>query len=302
MSAPDRERGFLPLVVDRPIATLMVFVATAVFGFVSYAQLPLNLMPDLSYPTLTVRTEYPGAAPEEVESQVSRLIEEALSTTDGLVSIESRSRAEVSDVVLEFDWGSDMGSAAQSVREKIQTSLLGDAVGRPLLLRYDPSLDPILRLALSVDPAAEGAPRGEATLFLLRELAEEELSRALEGMDGVAAVRVRGGLERQVLIELRQDWMLARRVSLEDVRQALVAENINIAGGSIREGDAEYLLRTLNEFSDLEQVRELRIVRAADGASFPLSELAVVRETWKDREVVSRLDGREAVELESGSG
>ena len=114
---PERpQEGFYGFLVDRPLAVLMVFVAVAVFGWVSYGQLPLNLMPDLSYPTLTVRTEYPGAAPAEVESQVSRRVEEALSTADGLLSIESRSRAERGDVIVEVNWGTGSSAAAQAAR------------------------------------------------------------------------------------------------------------------------------------------------------------------------------------------
>ena len=109
-------------VVRRPVATWMIAIAAAVFGLVSYERLPLNLMPDLAYPTITVRTEVPGYAPEEVETQISRLIEEALATTPGLVEFESRSRAGMSDVVLEFAWGTDMNRATQSVREQLQTT------------------------------------------------------------------------------------------------------------------------------------------------------------------------------------
>ena len=289
--------GFFRLVVSRPVAVLMIFLAAAVFGLVSYAQLPMNLMPDLSYPTLTVRTEYPGAAPEEVEAQVSRLIEESLSTSDGLVGIQSRSRAELSDVVLEFDWGTDMSAASQGVRERLQTTWFGDGIGRPLILHYDPSLDPILRIALSTDASVEGAPEGEAALFLLRELAEEEIKRELEGLDGLAAVSVRGGLERQVLVEVREDWLAARGVTLEAVTNTLLAENVNIAGGSIREGDTEFLIRTLNQFSTIEEIRTLEIIRS-DGTRVPIKDLATIRETYKERQVVSHLDGREAVELE----
>ena len=158
----------------------MIFTAVAVFGQVSFLQLPVNLMPDLSYPTLTVRTEYPGAAPEEVEAQISRPVEEAVSTADGLVRLESRSRAESSDVVLEFGWGADMNQAAQSVRERLQQTFLPDEARRPLLLRYDPSLDPILRVALALDPEAKGAPRDESALLMLREVAEDVLKPRLE--------------------------------------------------------------------------------------------------------------------------
>ena len=188
---------FYRWVVAHPVAVFMLTIAAMVFGLVSYAQLPLNLMPDISYPTLTVRTEFPGAAPEEVESQVSRPIEEALSTVEGLVSIESRSRAGLSDVVLEFDWSIAMHSASQDVRERLQTTPLPDAAARPLVLRYDPSLDPILRVAVS----------GEGTMLALREFAEKDLKRELETVAGVAAVTVRGGLVRQVRVEPRADWL-----------------------------------------------------------------------------------------------
>lgn len=292
-----RSNSLFALIVDRPVAVLMIFTAVAVFGQVSFLQLPVNLMPDMSYPTLTVRTEYPGAAPEEVEAQVSRPLEEAVSTADGLVRLESRSRAETSDVVLEFDWGADMNQAAQSVRERLQQTLLPDEARRPLLLRYDPSLDPILRIALALDPDATGGPQGEAALLMLREVAEAELKPQLEAMDGVAAVKVRGGLERQVLVEVREDWLAARRLTLAQVRNTLSTENVNIAGGAIREGDTEYLIRTLNEFSRLDELEALQI-RRADGQMVRLDEVAQIIETHKDREVVSHLNGAEAVELE----
>jgi HAE1 family hydrophobic/amphiphilic exporter-1 len=278
---------FYRWIVEHPVAVWMIAVAVVVFGLVSYAQLPLNLMPDISYPTLTVRTEYAGAAPEEVESQVSRPLEEALSTVEGLVEIESRSRAGISDVVLEFDWDTPMNGASQDVRERLQTTFLPDGAGRPLILRYDPSLDPILRIAVS----------GTDDLVALRDYADRELKRKLETIDGVAAVTVRGGLERLVLVEPREDWLAARGVTLSQLTSLLSAENVNVAGGIVREGENEYLIRTLNEFSTLEEVRALAVVRA-DGVRVPVGEIAEVREGSADAEVVAELDGKPAVELE----
>ena len=286
------ERGLVALIVDRPVAVLMLFLAAGVFGLVSFSQLALNLMPDISFPTITVRTEFPGAAPAEVEQQVSRMVEEALATTDGLSNLQSRSRAELSDVVLQFGWDADMHVAAQSIREQLQGMYFPQGVGRPLVLRYDPSLDPILRLALS-----SGEEGSAHSLNALREFAEDEVRPALEGMAGVAAVKVRGGLERQVQVLLYEDRMVARGVSLARVRDTLSNENVNVAGGLIREGDNEYLLRVLGEFSSLEDLRNLGIARD-DGSRILLSDLADVVEGFRDREVVSLLDGREAVELE----
>lgn len=288
---------FFDELVRRPVAMCMVVLATLVFGVVSYLRLPLTLMPDLSYPTLTVRTEVPGAAPEEVEGLISRPIEEALSTTEGMVGIESRSRAGLSDVVLEFGWGTDMDQAAQAVRERLQTTFLPGEAERPLLLRYDPSLEPILRISLAFAPEATGLPRGDEGMLMLRELADKEVKRRLEALDGVAAVRVRGGLERQVLVEAREDWLVARGVTLAQLSAALDAGNVNVPGGSIYEGDKEVLVRTLGEVRSLDEIRALPI-RRGDGLVVRVDEVASVREGFKDREVMSRLDGEDAVDLE----
>ena len=132
----------------RPVAILMAVMAVCVFGWVSYKRLALTLMPDISYPTLTVRTEYPGTAPEEIENLVSRPLEQELGVVPRLVRIHSISQAGQSDVILEFAWDADMNSVAQDIREKVDRVLLPDDAERPLLLRYDPSLDPILRFGL----------------------------------------------------------------------------------------------------------------------------------------------------------
>ncbi len=283
-------------VVQRPVAVTMIFLAALVFGLVSYGRLPIELMPDISYPTLTVRTAFDGAAPEEIEDQISQPIEEGLATLDGLVSLESRSRAGSSDVVLGFDWSTNMSAAAQSIREQLQTTWLPEGAGRPLLLRYDPSLEPFMRLAMSTDPEVLDLSPDKA-LFKLREIAEEELKRRLEGMSGVAAVRVRGGLEREIRVAVREDWLAARRLTLASISSVLSAENVNLAGGSILEGETEYLVRTLNEYSTLEELRSLKI-RRKDGVLVPLTDVAEISETSRERTVLSHLDGAEAVELE----
>ena len=285
------------LVVRRPVATWMIAIATAVFGLVSYERLPLNLMPSMAYPTITVRTEVEGYAPEEVESQISRRIEESLATTAGLVELESRSRAGMSDVVLEFAWGTGMDEAAQSVREQLQTTFLPDDASKPLILRYDPNLDPVLRIALAIDPDHDQIQTGQAGQMLLRQVAEQEIKRTLEAMEGVASVRVRGGLEREVRVEVKEVWLNARGITIDQVIQTLEAENVNVPGGAILEGEHEYLVRTVGELLSVDEIGALA-VRRADGVRVPLTELAEISEGHRDREVVSLLGGREAVELE----
>ena len=283
-------------VVLHPVAMTMVFLAALVFGVVSYQRLPVELMPDISYPTITVRTAFEGAAPQEVETQVSRPVESQLATLDGLVEVESRSRAGQSDVVLGFDWGTDMSAASQSIREKLQAVFLPDGADSPLILRYDPSLEPFLRVALALQPDDPRA-NDPNVLYELRRIAEDEIQRELEGMNGVAAVRITGGLEREIRVALREDLLTARRLSIDDVRTALQTSNVNLAGGSILEGDTEYLVRTLNEMRTVEEIRALRI-RRSDGVQVPLVDVATVTETHTERRVVSHLDGVEAVEIE----
>lgn len=284
-------------VVQRPVATWMVTIALLVFGMVSYQRLPLNLMPDLSYPTLTVRTEALGYAPEEVELQVSQRIEESIATTEGIARLESRSRAGGSDVILAFKWGTDMNVATQDVREKLQNVYLPDDVDRPLILRYDPTLDPILRVAIAYDSELTNDIDGPKALSDLRTAAEIILKRELESFDGVAAVRVRGGYESEVQVNLHEDWLAARKLTIDNVIQTLQSENVNIPGGSIIEGEREYLVRTLNAFEDVEDIKNIRI-RRADGIEVKLTEVADVSSNHKERSVFGRVNGQEAVELE----
>ena len=291
--------GLFRAIAQRPVGVSMAFVAGVVFGFISYQSLPLELMPDIQYPTVTVRTLYEGAAPQEVESQVSRPVEEALSTVEGLVQMESRSRPGVSDVKLGFDWGTDLSRASQSLREQLQVAPLPTTAGRPLILRYDPSLEPFVRIALSADQDQAVATEDSKVqrLLELRTFAEEQIERALEGVEGVAAVQVRGGFAREVRVEVREDWLAARQISTEAVENALRSQNINLAGGSVYEGEVEYLVRTINEFSSVQDLRELSI-RRSDGVVVPLTDVATFEEGPADRRLVTHLDGQEAIEIE----
>jgi len=278
--------GVYGVVVSRPVAISMAFLAAVVFGLVSYSRLPLNLFPDLTYPTLTVRTEYPGAAPEEVENQVCRLVEAELATIPSLIEVTSISRAELGDVVLEFDWDTDMDEVAQMVRERIARITFPEEVQRPLLLRYDPSLDPILRVGVA----------GGDDLFLLRHLSEDLVRRRLEVIPGVAAVKIRGGLVREISIEVDQGRLAKRGLTVNAVAMQLAAENVNLAGGSIKQGDTEYLIRTLNEFRSAEEIAEV-LIPCPDGTPTRLGDVATVQATHKEREVVGHIDGEESVEI-----
>jgi HAE1 family hydrophobic/amphiphilic exporter-1 len=293
MTTQSRESAAKSFVVARPVAITMIMLSMAVFGLVSFFKLRQNLLPEISYPTLTVRTSWVGSAPEDVESRISVRVSEALGTLKGLVRSSSTSRAGVSDVLLEFDWGTAMSFAVQDVREKLDGVFLPDGVERPIILRYDPNLDPVLRIGLTSKQKL-GTPDEE--LIALRWLAENRIKRELEAIPGVAAVQVRGGLEEEIHVEVDPAALASRQLSLTQVSQRLAQENINAAGGSLREGSTEYIVRTVNEFESLAEIEDLALVRRGD-ATVRLGDVATVQTTYKKREVTSRIDDRESVEL-----
>jgi HAE1 family hydrophobic/amphiphilic exporter-1 len=285
---------FSSFVTSRPVAVLMVFLAAVVFGYLSLGQLPITLMPELTYPTITVRTEYPGAAPEEVENDISRPIEESLGVIAGLQKISSISRAGMSDVVLEFAWDTDISDGTQSVLEKLDLVFLPEEAGRPLILHYDPSLDPVLELSLS----GKGARfEGEAGLRRLRRLADLQIKKELEPIKGVAAVRVRGGLEEEIHVLLEEESLRRSGISIQLVISRLAQENINVAGGTLKEGRTEYLVRTLNEFQNLKQIEETIVARFGN-RDVRVKDLGRVRRAHKEREILTRTDGGESVQVE----
>ncbi len=281
----------------------MVFVAAVVFGYFSLGQLPVTLMPEMSYPTLTVRTEYPGAAPEEVENDISRRIEEQLGVVSGLNEISSISRAGVSDVVLEFVWGTSMIEAVQNTLEKLDTVYLPREAEKPLLLHYDPSLDPVMELSLSSansDTTAaelESEAQKNAGARRLRRIAELQVKRALEPITGVAAARVRGGLEEEIHVLIDAARLERVNISIDQVLNRLRAENINSAGGRIRDGSAEYMIRTINEYKNLEEVADT-IVYRENGREIRLKDLGEVVYGQRDREMLTRTDGSESVQID----
>ena len=278
----------------RPVAITMVFVAAVVFGFFSYGRLPVNLMPELSYPTLTVRTEYPGAAPEEVENDISRPVEEALGVVGGLRRISSISRADVSDVVLEFTWDTSMSQAIQDSLEKLDLILLPDEAERPLILRFDPSLDPVMELSLS---GVGERYAGEEGLRRLRRIADLQLKRALEPIKGVAAVRIRGGLEEEIHVLLDEHELRRADLNIQTVIDRLAQENINLAGGTLTEGRTEYMVRTLNEYENLEQI-EQTVVARYEGRDVRIGQIGKVRRAHKEREILTRTNGHESVQID----
>ncbi len=291
--------------IRRRVTIAMATVTTLLFGFIGLSELRVNLLPDLSYPTLTVRTEYTGAAPSEIETLITEPVEESVGVVKNLRRLRSISRTGQSDVVLEFAWGTDMDQAGLEVRDKLQVLQLPLEAEQPTLLRFDPSTEPVMRLSLA---GADGAALDEASLRRLRRYADEELKKRLEPVAGVAAVKVGGGLEDEIQVLIDQQRLAQLNLPVATVISRLQQENVNISGGRIEDGAQRYQVRTVNQFADLEQIREMLVVPGsadplastagpADGRPVRLRDIATVEQGSREREGIIRLGGREAVEV-----
>ena len=282
------------IAVKRPVAVSMFTFAVLLFGMVSLGRLSVNLLPDLSYPTLTIRTDYDGAAPGEVEQLVSKPIEEAIGVVKGVRKVTSTSRAGQSDVVLSFAWGTDMDFASLEVREKLDVLQLPLDIEKPRLLRFNPSLDPVIKLGLTAQ--SDTSSLSVAQMKRLRLYAEQQVKRALESVEGVAAVRVGGGLENEIHILIDQQKASQLSIPITRIIDRVSAENINAAGGRIDNAAQAFLVRTLNQFETLSDIENLFIGRF-EGRNIQLKDVATVESAYKDRDVVTRFNGNEGIEI-----
>ncbi|MBU8974643.1 efflux RND transporter permease subunit [Lysobacter sp. MMG2] len=244
---------------------MMVTLTFVLFGFIALGDLKVNLLPDLSYPTLTVRTEYTGAAPSEIETLISEPVEEAVGVVKGLRKLKSVSRTGQSDVVLEFAWGTDMDQASLEVRDKMEVLQLPLEAKAPVLLRFNPSTEPILRIALSPKTEATSDTEAMRQLTALRRYADDDLKKKLEPVEGVAAVKVGGGLEDEIQVDIDQQKIAQLNLPIDTVIQRLQQENINISGGRLEEGSQRYLVRTVNQFANVPEIREMLVTTQSGG-------------------------------------
>ncbi|MFP6644931.1 MAG: efflux RND transporter permease subunit [Candidatus Latescibacterota bacterium] len=271
---------------SRRVTVAMIMVAIGTFGMVGFSRLSVNLLPDITYPTITIRTEYPGTAPAEVERLISEPIEGLVGVVSNVVRVSSVSSPGMSDVIVEFGWGTGMDFASLDVREKLDLLQLPQDASKPILLRFDPSLDPILRIALY----------GGNSLMELRRVAEDRIRLDFESLEGVAAVRVEGGLEEEIHVEVETQRLASLGIQISQVTQRLAAENVNLTGGLLKDGEAEFLVRTVNEFISTEDMEEI-VIAHVGGASVKLSDVGHVTRGHVERDVVTRINGREGIEI-----
>lgn len=279
--------AWLRALVQRPVTVSMITLAGVVFGLLAFTKLPLELLPDINYPSLTIQTELPDAAPEEVEQLISWPIEQVVGVVNSLKRYQSVSRPGVSEVTLEFAWDADMDAASLDVREKLDLVDLPDDALSPVVYRFDPSLDPMMRVAVT----------GPLEVQDLRKIAEDVVKKQLETVAGVAAAKVVGGAEEEVLIEVDEGRMDALGMTIDEVARRIGEENVNRSGGELRAADTAYLLRTVKQYRSIADIENTILRDSPDGGQVRLRDVGSARFAQQDREVRVRVDGKAAVEL-----
>ncbi len=290
----------------RPVAVAMLFLAVILLGLISFFRLPIDLLPDVSYPRLVVYTSYPDVAPAEVERVVTEQVEARVAAVPGVQKVSSISRDGVSLVTLRFAWGTDMDFAMLGAREELDElgDQLPESATRPRILRVDPESEPILGVSVA----------GGADLWQTKDIAETVFRRRLEQLDGVAEAAVTGGLDREIQVEVDAERLDAYGIDIDQVVQALEAANYSAPGGTILRGRYRYPLRTLGEFQEVAEIRNVVVARQEIGADqepggtqrgagaadqgirlVRLSDVGRVVDGFAEREAVARYGGEEAV-------
>ena len=276
------------LAIHRPVTMFMICGVVILLGVMSLVRLPVDLMPDVSYPSLTVRVSYAGVGPLEMEELVTRPIEQALSATSGVERIESTSSEGQSRTTLNFAWGTDLNEAADDVRNRLDRvrGRLPEEADPPVMFKFDANTMPIMGIGVE----------GQYDRVTLREMAENDLSPRLERVPGVASVSVEGGLRRQIHVELSKEKTTALELPVNRIIQLLRSENQNVPLGEIDEGDRTYLLRSQGQFENLQQIRDL-VVMTRQGVPVYLKDIAEVKDSTEDLRSFTRINGNPGVRL-----
>lgn len=293
----------------------MFYIGIALLGIYAFSRLGVDLLPNVNMPHLMVQTSYPNATPEEVELQVTERLESQIGTVAGVKRIKSVSKEGISVISVDFDWGADMKYAFLSMREKLDNISLGNDVGRPIIIKSDPTSSPIMTLVLTskkdkmdttskyIDAKSGGikfvnhdSHYGEIKKLIdLKENARSYFKRRFEQIEGLAQAIITGGLEREVLIEADPKKLEKYEISFDQINSALKNSNANLSAGRIMKGSFSYPLRSMGEYKNTGEIEETIITHNKFGGVIKVKDVAAVRENFKEREGLTRLNGSETV-------
>lgn len=274
------------LSVNRPVTTIVIFLALIVLGIFSLSNLAIDLIPDISFPVIAVFTGYEGVAPQEIEENITKVLENAAAAASSVKKITSNSQEGQSIVTVEYEWGTDMGEAAAELREKLDLvrDYLPDEASQPVLFKFDPSMIPIMILIIE----------GERDLKSLRYIAENNVKSNFEQIDGVANVQVWGGRERQVHVDLDRTLLASYGLTVDQVITVMRAEHINISGGKITEGNSTYALRTVGKFRSIEEIESVAVTNK-NGIPVYLRNVASVYDGFVEEDMDALIEQKDGI-------
>ena len=271
--------------VNKPISTLMIFTAVLVLGIASYLNLPVDQYPKMDPPYITVMATYPGANATDIEENVTKILEDQLNSVDDLKEITSTSYDNLSVISLEFEWEVNLDEASNDVRDAVDKSMqkLPDNIDRPTIMRFNTSMMPILIYAVTAKESYSG----------LDKIIEDKLINRLNRVDGVASATLAGAPERVVYVDLDPNKLDAYHLTVEQIGNKILAENMDVASGSVKIGQMDYSLRVEGEFEESAQIKDI-VLGTLNNRTIYLHDVAAVRDTIKDitlEQTINRGDG-----------
>lgn len=274
----------------RKVTTLVTFLSIILFGAIGLSKLKMDLLPDISFPTLTIITIYSNVAPAEIETLVTKPIEEMVSSVSGVDNISSESIEGVSIITVRFRWGTDMDQAAIQTREKVDLvkGSLPQDVRKSIVIRFDPNNAPLMQLAvenISLD------------MKQLRFFLKKSVLPYFERIDGVAAISISGGFERQILVHVDKGKLQAYNMTFQEIITQLESSNFNFPAGNIKDGEKEVLVRTSGAFRDISMIEQTVVSSTKSGLPIYLKNLATVEDGYKERTSISEYNNQECVAL-----
>lgn len=259
--------------VNKPISTLMVFIAILVLGIASYIQLPVDQYPKMDPPYLTVMATYPGANASDIEENVTKILENQLNSVDDLKKLTSTSYDNLAVVSLEFEWEANLDEASNDVRDAVDKAMqkLPDNIDRPTIMRFNTSMMPILIYAVTAKESYSG----------IDKIIDDKVITRLNQVDGVASVTLAGAPKRVVYVDLNPNQLDAYNLTLEQIGNKILAENKDVSSGNIKMGEMDYTLRVEGEFKESDQIKNI-VLGTKNNKTIYLHDVATVRDTIKD--------------------
>jgi len=274
--------------VKNPVGTSLIFIGIVLIGLMFYRQLPVDLLPELDVNMVSVMTAYPGAGAEDVETNITRPLEDALNSTENIKKITSSSKDGISVIMLEFNWGSDMITIMNDVRDKLDliSSSLPDGTSDPMLLKFSTDMVPVIVLSATANESADA----------LYKILDDQIAGPLNRVPGVGTVSISGAPQREVQVNVIPEKLEAYQISLEQIAQKIAAENVNVPAGNLNVGSQTYMLRLQGEIAESNDLNNM-VVGISQGQSIYLKDVAVVNDTVQSDIMESYTNGKRSATI-----